>query len=110
MEITPPAAVSEVKSHFRKFTKKFHPDVSSDPDATSKFQELLLAYETILLSLGELTYRLEDVLDEEMAWFFRQGSSKRVRPDEDPFEEMHRDYWIPKILQMLEYLKKKKMS
>lgn len=35
----------EVKLAYRKLAKKYHPDVNSDPKATTKFQEINAAYE-----------------------------------------------------------------
>ena len=34
----------EIKSAFRKLAKKYHPDVSKEPDAAEKFKEAQEAY------------------------------------------------------------------
>ena len=38
------ASASEIKSAFRKLAKKYHPDVSKEPDAAEKFKEAQEAY------------------------------------------------------------------
>ena len=38
------ATDSEIKSAFRKLAKKYHPDVSKEPDAAEKFKEAQEAY------------------------------------------------------------------
>ena len=38
------ASDSEIKSAFRKLAKKYHPDVSKEPDAAEKFKEAQEAY------------------------------------------------------------------
>ena len=39
------ATQDEIKSAFRKLAKKYHPDVSKEPDAAEKFKEAQEAYE-----------------------------------------------------------------
>ena len=38
------ATEAEIKSAFRKLAKKYHPDVSKEPDAEAKFKEAQEAY------------------------------------------------------------------
>ena len=38
------ATEAEIKSAFRKLAKKYHPDVSKEPDAAEKFKEAQEAY------------------------------------------------------------------
>ena len=38
------ASQDEIKSAFRKLAKKYHPDVSKEPDAEAKFKEVQEAY------------------------------------------------------------------
>ncbi|MDV3198087.1 MAG: molecular chaperone DnaJ [Vigna little leaf phytoplasma] len=38
---------NEIKSAYRKLAKKYHPDVSKEPDATAKFKEVQEAYEVL---------------------------------------------------------------
>ena len=38
------ASEAEIKSAFRKLAKKYHPDVSKEPDAAEKFKEAQEAY------------------------------------------------------------------
>lgn len=37
----------EIKSAYRKLSKKYHPDINKDPDAEDKFKEISSAYETL---------------------------------------------------------------
>ena len=38
------ASDADIKSAFRKLAKKYHPDVSKEPDAEAKFKEIQEAY------------------------------------------------------------------
>jgi len=44
--VDPKASDSEIKKAYRKLVRKYHPDVSKDPDAVSKTSEINIAYET----------------------------------------------------------------
>lgn len=48
LEISPTAGNEELKRAYRKLAKKYHPDVSTYPDAKERFIEITKAYETIL--------------------------------------------------------------
>ena len=41
------ATEQEIKSAFRKLAKKYHPDVSKEPDAAEKFKEAQEAYSVL---------------------------------------------------------------
>ena len=41
------ASEAEIKSAFRKLAKKYHPDVSKEPDAQEKFKEIGEAYSVL---------------------------------------------------------------
>ncbi|MFA8439599.1 molecular chaperone DnaJ [Pueribacillus sp. YX66] len=41
------ASADEIKKAYRKLARKYHPDVSKDPDAEEKFKEVKEAYETL---------------------------------------------------------------
>lgn len=45
--ITPNASESEIKKAYRKLSLEYHPDKNSSPDASSKFQKINEAYETL---------------------------------------------------------------
>ena len=45
--VDPKASDSEIKKAYRKLVRKYHPDVSKDPDAVSKTSEINIAYETL---------------------------------------------------------------
>ncbi len=41
------ASVEEIKKAYRKLARKYHPDVSKEPNAKERFQEVAEAYETL---------------------------------------------------------------
>ena len=41
------ADTAEIKKSYRKLVRKYHPDVSKEPDAADKMQQINLAYETL---------------------------------------------------------------
>jgi curved DNA-binding protein len=45
--LEPSATQEEIKRTYKKLARKYHPDVSEDADATSKFQEVSEAYEVL---------------------------------------------------------------
>lgn len=47
MGLTPEASQDEIKRAYRKLARKYHPDVSKEPDAEAKFKELGEAYEAL---------------------------------------------------------------
>ena len=47
LEVSKDAGESEIKKAYRKLSLDYHPDRNSNPDATTKFQEISEAYETL---------------------------------------------------------------
>ncbi|MCB1645872.1 MAG: DnaJ domain-containing protein [Pseudomonadales bacterium] len=45
--IEPNASQDEIKRSFKKLARKYHPDVSNEPDAQARFQEVSEAYEVL---------------------------------------------------------------
>ena len=41
------ASQEEIKKAYRTLAKKYHPDVSTDPNATEKFAEIQVAYDCL---------------------------------------------------------------
>ncbi|MGB5583070.1 MAG: DnaJ domain-containing protein, partial [Gammaproteobacteria bacterium] len=41
------ATQDEIKRAYRKLARKYHPDISKDPDAETKFKEMGEAYEVL---------------------------------------------------------------
>ncbi len=41
------ASTADIKKSYRKLVRKYHPDVSKEPDAADKMQQINLAYETL---------------------------------------------------------------
>ena len=47
LEIDRSATEDQIKSAYRKLSKKYHPDINKNPDAEDKFKEIASAYETL---------------------------------------------------------------
>lgn len=47
LEVSRDASVDEIKQAFRRLARRFHPDVSDDPEAEERFKCLSEAYETL---------------------------------------------------------------
>lgn len=45
--VDPKASEDDIKKAYRKLVRKYHPDISKDPDAVSKTSEINIAYETL---------------------------------------------------------------
>ena len=45
--LTPPCSEEQLKVAYRKMAKEWHPDVNKSPEATEKFKEIQVAYETL---------------------------------------------------------------
>ena len=47
MGVAPEAGADEIKRAYRKLARKYHPDVSDDPNAEDRFKEVGEAYEVL---------------------------------------------------------------
>lgn len=68
------ASAADIKKAYRKLVRKYHPDVSKDPDAVAKTSEINIAYET----LSDENKRAE--YDDMLANPFRHAGSAGGNP------------------------------
>jgi curved DNA-binding protein len=68
------AGDEEIKKAYRKLARKYHPDVSKEPNAKEKFQEVSEAYETLRDKEKRAAY-------DSLGSGFRQGQDFRPPPD-----------------------------
>jgi curved DNA-binding protein len=68
------AGEDDIKKAYRKLARKYHPDVSKEPDAKEKFQEVSEAYETLRDKEKRAAY-------DSLGSGFRQGQDFRPPPD-----------------------------
>jgi curved DNA-binding protein len=68
------ASDDEIKKAYRKLARKYHPDVSKEPNAKEKFQEVSEAYETLRDKEKRAAY-------DSLGSGFRQGQDFRPPPD-----------------------------
>ena len=68
------ASEDDVKKAYRKLARKYHPDVSKEPNAKEKFQEVSEAYETLRDKEKRAAY-------DSLGSGFRQGQDFRPPPD-----------------------------
>lgn len=70
------ATAEAIKRAYRKLARKYHPDVSREPDAEAKFKELVEAYE--VLKNPEKRAAYDDVVQQQ-----RQGGGFKAAPGWD---------------------------
>jgi curved DNA-binding protein len=68
------ASEDEIKKAYRKLARKYHPDVSKEPSAKERFQEVSEAYETLRDKEKRAAY-------DSLGSGFRQGQDFRPPPD-----------------------------
>jgi len=68
------ASDDEIKKAYRKLARKYHPDVSKEPNAKEKFQEVSEAYETLRDKEKRAAY-------DSLGSSFRPGQDFRPPPD-----------------------------
>lgn len=71
--VTRSATADEIKKAYRKLARKYHPDVSKEPNAKEKFQEVSEAYETLRDKEKRAAY--------DSLGSFRPGQDFRPPPD-----------------------------
>lgn len=75
MGVEPDASAEEIKRAYRKLARKYHPDVSDEPDAEDRFKEIGEAYEVLKDPAKREQY------DQLRAGGWRGGESFRPPPD-----------------------------
>ncbi|XOV86308.1 MAG: DnaJ C-terminal domain-containing protein [Pseudomonadota bacterium] len=93
--LAPDASADDIKRTYKKLARKYHPDVSDEPDAQAKFQEVSEAYEVLRNKEKRAEYdELREYVNNPNA--FRQGGGgEHFRFDgnfsaEDQFEDLLR--------------------
>ncbi len=74
MGLTRDASQDEIKRSYRKLARKFHPDISKEPNAEARFKEIAEAYEVLKDPVKRKSY---DRIDPNM----RSGQSFQPPPD-----------------------------
>lgn len=70
------ATAGEIKSAYRKLARKYHPDVSKEPDSEAKFKEIGEAYEVLKDTEKRAAY-------DQLGKQWKQGQEFRPPPDWD---------------------------
>lgn len=78
------ASQDEIRQAFRRLAKKYHPDVSQEPDAEEKFREVYASYEI----LSDPSKR--GLYDTVLARGFRQPQTYTTRPVYSRYEQDRR--------------------
>ncbi len=83
MGVARDATQDDIKRAYRKLSRKYHPDVSQEPDAEARFQELGEAYEVLKDPEKRAAY-------DQLGANWRAGQEFRPPPDWDQGFEFHR--------------------
>jgi curved DNA-binding protein len=84
--LTPTATPEEIKRAYRKLARKYHPDVSREPEAEARFKEVAEAYEVLKDDDKRAAY---DQLGQELARRRAAGASAEAGPGWDTGFEFH---------------------
>jgi curved DNA-binding protein len=78
MGVTPNASEQEIKTAYRRLARKYHPDISKEPEAEMRFKEMGEAYETLKDSTKRTQYDnyLKHRASQEEAHHTSGGSQK----------------------------------
>lgn len=80
--IDPSASQDEIKRTYKKLARKYHPDVSDEPDAQQRFQEVSEAYEVLKNKEKRAEYdELREYVNNPRS--FAQGGGQHFRFDSD---------------------------
>jgi hypothetical protein len=60
--LTRDATAEQIKKAYRKLARKYHPDVSKEPDAEARMQELNVAYDTLSDETKKLNMTLNSII------------------------------------------------
>ena len=93
LELKNNASESDIKNAYRRLAKKYHPDVSKETDAESRFIEITAAYEYLLKKGDQDSYsgyenNYDDFFDEyDPAWEYRHRAENYARMNYEEFKK-----------------------
>lgn len=93
LELKSGASENEIKNAYRRLAKKYHPDVSKEPNAEARFIEITAAYEYLLKGGNDHSYTdyessFDDYFDEyDPAWEYRQRAEDYARMNYEKFKQ-----------------------
>lgn len=85
------ASEDEIKKQYRRLAKKYHPDVSTEADATQKFQELQEAYSVLKDPQKKAQYDMGGTVnmgDRVHQYYYREGGPDPFTNINDLFEAL----------------------
>ncbi|PIB36091.1 hypothetical protein BFP72_12145 [Reichenbachiella sp. 5M10] len=106
LELQPGATTQEVKSAYRRLSKRYHPDISKDPNAKEKFIEITEAYQ-FLTQVGPtphhepITYNYNPEADEYEAR--RRQARARAKQKAREAERLQQEL-MQQILAVFDYI------
>ena len=91
LDLKETAGLAEVKEAYRKMAKKWHPDISSLPDAENHFIEATEAYEVLLRKLMNSSAGLEEKVDSTLVSDWEDQRREWIRQQMEKIRSIARE-------------------
>jgi len=88
------ASPDDIKKAYRKLARKYHPDVSKEPNAEEKFKEMAEAYETLKDPEKRAAYDRLGQHDPGQEFQPPPDWAQQFAGAQGAFDELHNEFWL----------------